>query len=174
MQQGLIEVYTGDGKGKTTAALGLALRAAGHEMKVLMIQFMKGEAGYGEQKIAQGLSAYLTIRRAGRGGFVSRSKPDPLDVQLAQEGFAMACKAIRDETYDIVILDEINTAIDHGLLALSDLLQLMDSKPGSVELVLTGRNARPEVLEKADLITEMVARKHPYKRGIAARKGIEL
>ena len=123
MEKGLVQVYTGNGKGKTTAALGVALRAVGHGMKVLVIQFMKGDTGYGEQETARKLSPNLTILKAGREGFVSRSNPEPIDFKLAQEGYSMARKAIQDKGYDIVILDEINMAIDYGLLPLSDLLQ---------------------------------------------------
>jgi len=174
MKEGLVQVYTGNGKGKTTAALGLALRAAGHGMKVLIIQFMKGNTGYGEKESARRLSPNLTIIKAGRDGFVSKSNPDPIDFKLAQEGFSIAKKAAENKEYDILILDEINMVIDHGLLPLSDLLQFIDSKPETVELILTGRNAKPEILEKADLVTEMVERKHYYTRGIPARKGIEI
>ena len=174
MEKGLIQVYTGNGKGKTTAALGLALRALGHGMKVLIIQFMKGKTDYGEQEAAARYAPHLTIIRAGREAFVSKAKPDPLDVKLAQEGFSIAKKAVQNKEHDIIILDEINLAIDYGLLPLSDLLNVIDSKPETVELILTGRNAHPKVLEKADLVTEMVERKHYYKRGMPARKGIEL
>jgi len=174
MKQGLVQVYTGNGKGKTTAALGLALRAVGHGMKVLIIQFMKGNAGYGEHEAARRLSPNLTIIRTGRDAFVSRSNPDPADFKLAQEGFSMARQAVQSKEYDIVILDEINLAIDYGLLPLPDLLQLIDSKPETMELILTGRDAKPEILERADLVTEMTERKHYYTKGIPARKGIEL
>ena len=174
MEQGLVQVYTGNGKGKTTAALGIALRAVGHGFKVLIIQFMKGNIKYGELESAQKLSPHLTIKPVGRDTFVSKSHPDPVDIERAQEGFALAKKAIENREYDIVILDEINMALDYGLIALSDLLQLIDSKPSSVELILTGRNAKPEIIEKADLVTEMVQRKHYYDKGIKARKGIEI
>ncbi|MGQ9646493.1 MAG: cob(I)yrinic acid a,c-diamide adenosyltransferase [Thermodesulfobacteriota bacterium] len=174
MEKGLIQVYTGNGKGKTTAALGLALRAVGHGLRVFVIQFMKGSAPYGELESARKLHPYLTIKRAGRKGFVSKSHPDPADVQAAQEGFSLTKKAIESREYDIVVLDEINMAIDYGLISLSDVLGLIDSKPESVELILTGRNARPEIIEKADLATEMVEVKHYYDKGIKARKGIEI
>jgi len=174
MKQGLVQVYTGSGKGKTTAALGVALRAVGHGMKVLVIQFMKGKANGGEQGTARRLSPELTVIRAGRKAFVSRSAPDPIDFELARKGFTMAMKALEDGAHDVVILDEINMVVDYGLISLSDLLHLIDSKPTTMELILTGRNARPEVLERADLVTEMVERKHYYQKGIPARKGIEL
>ena len=173
MERGLVQVYTGNGKGKTTAALGLALRAAGHGLKVLMVQFMKGSAS-GEFEACQRLSPFLTIIKAGREGFIFKGEVDPVDLKLAEEGFLLAKKAIESGEYDIVILDEINMAVDFGLISLSDLLQLVDSKPGTVELVLTGRNARPELLDKADLVTEMVERKHYYVKGVPARKGIEM
>ncbi len=174
MEKGLIQVYTGNGKGKTTAALGLALRAVGHGLKVLIVQFMKGERGYGELESAKNLSPYLTIKSMGRDAFVSKSDPNPEDTLWAQKGLQLARDAIGSREYDIIILDEINMAIDYGLIPLSDLLHLLDSKPDTVELVLTGRNARPEVMEKADLVTEMVERKHYYKKGVKARKGIEI
>ncbi len=174
MKKGLIQVYTGDGKGKTTAALGLAFRAVGHGLKVLIVQFMKGTMGEGEVESAKKLSPLLTIKMIGRDTFVSKTAPDPIDIQLAQEGFSFVKRAMENEEYDIIILDEINLAVDYGLIPLGDLLQLMDLKPQRVELVLTGRNPQPEVLEKADLVTEMVERKHYYKKGMKAREGIEI
>ena len=174
MKKGLIQVYTGNGKGKTTAALGLALRAVGHGMKVLMVQFMKGDVGCGELESAKKLSPNFTLKQTGRETFISKRNPDPKDLQLAQEGFSIAKKAIRDQEYDIVILDEINLAIDYGLIPLDDLLQIMDSKPETVELILTGRNANRAILERADLVTDMVDRKHYYEKGVSAREGIEI
>jgi cob(I)alamin adenosyltransferase len=174
MKKGLIQVYTGNGKGKTTAALGLALRAVGHELKVLVIQFMKGNINYGELESSKKLSPYLTITQMGRETFVSRMNPDPIDVKLAQDGFVLAKRAVAEGKYDIVILDEINVVVDYGLIPLSDLLHLLDTKPNGVELILTGRNARPEILGKADLVTEMVEQKHYYRNGVSAREGIEV
>ncbi len=174
MKKGLIQVYTGDGKGKTTAALGLALRATGHGLKVLVIQFMKGNILYGELEASKRLSPQLTIKQMGRETFVSRTNPDPVDIELAQKALELAREAIQSKEYDIVILDEINVAVDYGLIPLSEVLRLMESKPESVELVLTGRYAKPEILEKADLVTEMVEIKHYYQKGIQSREGIEI
>lgn len=174
MEKGLIQVYTGNGKGKTSAALGLALRAVGHGLKVLFIQFMKGNIGYGELESSKKLSPYLTIKQMGRETFISKENPDPIDIKLAQDGFDFAKKAIYDEEYDIVILDEINVAIDYGMIPLSDLLHLLNTKPKGVELILTGRNARLEIINRADLVTEMIEQKHYYKKGVSARKGIEV
>lgn len=173
MKNGLIQVYTGNGKSKTTAALGLALRAVGHGLKVLVVQFMKGNIEYGELESAKKLSPYLTIKRIGREIFVSKTNPDPIDKKLAEEGFLLAKEGVKSKQYDIVILDEINLAVDYGLIPLSDLIQLIDSKPETVELILTGRNAKSEVIDRADLVTEMVERKHYYEKGTPARKGIE-
>src|SRR5512139_3029882 len=119
MQKGLIQVYTGDGKGKTTAALGLALRAVGHGMKVLMIQFMKGRSEVGEIKAAQKLP-HFTLLPVGRGTFVSKDNPHPEDIRVACEGFLAAQKAIQNKEYDVVILDEINVAVEYGLISFSD------------------------------------------------------
>ena len=171
--KGLVQVYTGNGKGKTTAALGLALRAAGHRFKVLMIQFLKGGVDYGELRSAKKLFPYLTIVPMGRENFVNKHHPDPKDLRLAQKAWKLSQRSVLSRRYPLVILDEINVAVEYGMVPLSELLALMKNKPAEVELVLTGRWARPEVLRRADLITEMKEIKHYYKKGIDSRIGIE-
>jgi len=170
---GLIQVYTGNGKGKTTAALGVAFRAAGHRLKVLMIQFLKGGIAYGELKSAKKLAPYLKIIPMGRECFVNKKDPDPIDVRWARKGWELARRSVLGRKYSIVILDEIHVAVAYGLVPLKDLLALMKSKPTDVELVLTGRYAHPEVVRLADLVTEMKEKKHYYRKGIESRVGIE-
>ncbi len=174
LKLGLVQVYTGDGKGKTTAALGVAFRAIGHGMKVFMIQFMKGSIFYGELKTAQMLSPYMTIVQKGRDEFVDRNNPDPEDIKLAQEGIKLAEEIMKKNEHDILILDEINVALDFGLVSLEQVLNLIHNKPKDMELILTGRYAHPEVVKNADLVTEMVEIRHYYaEKGIDARDGIE-
>lgn len=172
LDRGYVQIYTGNSKGKTTAALGLALRAVGRGLRVCMIQFMKGGGPYGEHLAARRLSPDLEIIPTGRSGWVNRESPDPEDVTLAQDALRLARQKM-EEGYDLLILDEICGAIDFGLLSLDDLIPLIDSKPEGVELVLTGRNAHPALIERADLVTEMREVKHYYKAGVPARIGIE-
>ena len=172
LKRGLIQVYTGDGKGKTTAALGLALRAAGHGLQVYIIQFMKGWPHYGELVSLQHLPN-VTLRQFGRPEFVDRENPDPEDIRMAREALEHARQIITGGDYDVVILDEVNVAVDYGLIGLDDLLALLEVKPDHVELVLTGRSAHPEIVKRADLVTEMLAIKHPYNAGVMGRRGIE-
>jgi cob(I)alamin adenosyltransferase len=169
----MIQVYTGDGKGKTTAALGLACRAVGHGYKVLIIQFMKGHIDYGELETARRLAPHLTIRPMGRGCRISREKPDPEDVKLCREAMLYAQRAIASGEYDIVVLDEINVAVNLGLIQKEEVLALLNERPSNVELVLTGRHAATEIIDRADLVTEMVEIKHYYQKGIQSRVGIE-
>lgn len=168
----MFEVYTGDGKGKTTAAFGLALRAAGHGWRVLIIQFMKGDAGYGEI-IAAGQVPGIEVRQFGLPTFVERGNPSPEDIRLAVEGLRAAEVALRSGQYQMVILDEINVAIDYGLVRLDDALRLIDDCPDGIELVFTGRYAKPEVLERADLISEVKCVRHPIEKGLVSRVGID-
>ena len=173
LERGYIQVYTGDGKGKTTAALGQAFRAVGHNLKVFMILFMKGNVEYGELETARRVSQFIEIREMGREVFVSKENPEAIDIEWARDGLRLAYKTVEDGEYDLVILDEINVALDYGLISLEDVLSLIRAKPDHVELILTGRNAHPDVIESADLVTEMKAVKHYFERGIEARVGIE-
>ena len=173
LSPGMIHVYTGNGKGKTTAALGLACRAIGYDLKVYFLQFMKGNIEYGELKTAEKLAPYLTIKQMGRPTFVNREKPDPEDVELAQEALALAQKIVMGGEYDLVILDEINVALDFGLIELDRVLKLMDERPSHVELILTGRHAPKEITDRADLVTEMREVRHYYQKGVSSRNGIE-
>jgi len=167
---GYIHVYTGNGKGKTTAAFGLAMRAAGRGKKVCIIQFMKPDKGYGEQVSARKLG--IEVHPFGTNRFVSKKNPSQEDVERAQRALDFAKKKLR-EGYDLVILDEINVALDFNLIKLDDVLALLESLPENTELVLTGRYAKDEVIEKADLVTEMREVKHYYRKGVMAREGIE-
>ena len=171
MKKGYIHIYTGSGKGKTTAALGLGLRAVGAGLNVYMIQFMKGRR-YSELDAVEHLSNF-TIVQHGRDEFVSKEKPEQIDIDLAQEGFAHAKDIIKNGKYDMVIFDEINVAVDYSLIPLEDVLKLIEEKPEKLELVLTGRYAHPEIVKWADLVTEMLEIKHPYQQGVLARKGVD-
>jgi cob(I)alamin adenosyltransferase len=173
LEQGLVQVYTGDGKGKTTASLGLALRAVGRSLRVCMIQFIKGGGEYGEHLAARKLSPLLTIHQTGRDGWIVRDNLDPEDIRIARETLVLASKALTGGEYDLVILDEINGAAWFGVIAVDDILQLIEEKPANVELVLTGRSADERVIAAADLVTEMCEIKHYYQQGVQARVGIE-
>jgi cob(I)alamin adenosyltransferase len=173
LSKGCIQVYTGNGKGKTTAALGLAFRAAGRELMVCMIQFMKGGGPYGEHLAAPRLAPWLTIVQTGREGWVNKDHPDPEDKRLAAEALQTAKSALTGGKYDLIILDEINGAVSFGLLNVDEVLELIAMKPAGVELVLTGRNADEKIIEAADLVTEMREVKHYYKAGVTSRLGIE-
>lgn len=168
---GYIQVYTGDGKGKTTAALGLALRAAGAGWRVFFAQFIK-QGVYSEIRALQVLADRIQVAQFGRGRFV-RGTPDPEDRAAAAAGLAAVREALAGGEYRLVVLDEINVAAALGVVAEGDLLALLDARPPEVELVLTGRRAPAAVLERAHLVTEMRAVKHYYEQGVGARVGIE-
>jgi cob(I)alamin adenosyltransferase len=173
LDRGSVQVYTGNCKGKTTAALGLAFRAVGRGLKVVMIQFMKGGGPYGEHLAAARLAPDLTIIPTGREGWVNRDNPAKEDIELAAGALSLAKEKLLSGQYDMVILDEANGAVSFGLIAVEDLLELVNLRPYAVELVFTGRNAHPKLVEAADLVTEMVEIKHYYKAGMPARIGIE-
>lgn len=173
LQKGLIQVYTGEGKGKTTAALGLALRAIGRGLKVVMIQFLKGDRKTGELNMAQSLFPNLLIKPMGRDGFVDPDNPGAEDIRLAREALKEAGRILDGKVCDVLILDEINVAVSLNLIEEGAVLRLMDDRPDNVELILTGRGAPASFLEKADLVTNMESTKHYYDRGVAAREGIE-
>jgi cob(I)alamin adenosyltransferase len=168
---GYIHVYTGDGKGKTTAALGLAIRAAGAGLRVFFAQFVKGMR-YSELDALERLGDQIVVRQYGRDCFIER-EPAPEDVAAARRGYEEVAEVLRCGQYDLVVLDEINIATHFGLISADELLRLIESRPAHVELVLTGRRADPRVLEKADLVTEFREVRHYYQKGVAARRGIE-
>jgi cob(I)alamin adenosyltransferase len=171
MVKGLIQVYTGDGKGKTTAALGLALRAAGRNMKVLIVQFMK-KWDYGELHSAK-LISNITLKTFGTKEFVYKGKVKKIDYEEAKKAFSFGIEGMQSGDYDIVIFDELNMALYYELLDLKEVVEKLKEKPDNVEVVITGRRAPQEIIEIADLVTEMKEVKHPYQKGVEARRGIE-
>ncbi|MCK4985587.1 MAG: cob(I)yrinic acid a,c-diamide adenosyltransferase [Desulfobacterales bacterium] len=169
--RGYIQVYTGNGKGKTTAAIGLAIRAAGAGLKVFIAQFIKmGE--YSEIKALRRFSDLITVEQFGLGRFTD-GKPLPEDIEAAQKGLKRVKSIMATEEYKVIILEEANVAAKYGLITEQDLLKLIESKPHEKELVITGRGASPRVIENADLVTEMKPVKHYFQKGVAARVGIE-
>jgi cob(I)alamin adenosyltransferase len=169
--KGYIQVYTGDGKGKTTAALGLSLRAAGAGLSVYFVQFIK-QGDYSEIKALAAFPDKIKVEQFGLGRFITGT-PDPEDVATARAGLEKVKAAMADGSYDLVVMDEANCAVSAGLFPVSALLEIMDLKPDGLELVITGRGARPEVVDRADLVTEMKNIKHYYDAGVDARTGIE-
>ena len=169
--QGFVQVYTGDGKGKTTAALGLAIRAAGAGLKVYIGQFIKN-AEYSELTVLQRLAENITIEQFGQGCCLLTA-PSQADIDAARRALAEISRVLASGAYDLVIADEANVAVALQLISEKELLGLIECRPPQVELVLTGRGAPPSVLERADLVTEMRLVKHYYDRGILARRGIE-
>jgi cob(I)alamin adenosyltransferase len=168
-----IQIYTGNGKGKTTAAVGQAVRAAGSRLKTLIVMFMK-DFPYGEVRTLAALDEWITLERFGNDRFVFEKRPpSEKDKSVARSALARAEEAVSSGQFDIVILDEICVAVYFGLLAASDVIPLLESKPDSVELILTGRYCPDEWIERADLVTEMTEIKHYYQTGVTARKGFE-
>ena len=171
LEKGFVHIYTGNGKGKTTAAIGLGIRATGEGLKVYMIQFMKGRR-YSEIDALENIKDF-TVIQFGRDEFVSKENPEQIDIDLARKGFEHAKEIIKNGEHDLIILDEINVAVDFKLIPLKDVLKLMDEKPEKVELVLTGRYSHPDMVKQADLVSEILEIKHPYQNGIQSRKGID-
>ena len=173
LEMGLTQVYTGNGKGKTSAALGLALRAIGWGFKVYMIQFIKGDDfKYGELHAIKRLPDF-ELKAFGRGRYITEDPPLGEDVKMAEKALKFARKIVDSGEYDIVILDEINVALHLKLIETDEVVELIRNKPRHVELILTGRYAPSEVIDAADLVTEMIEVKHPYAQGTLGRKGIE-
>ena len=171
LEKGFIHIYTGNGKGKTTAAIGFGIRATGEGLKVYMIQFMKGRR-YSEIDALEKMKNF-TVVQFGRDEFVSKENPEQIDIDLARKGFEHAKEIIKNGEHDLIILDEINVAVDFKLIPLKDVLKLMNEKPEKVELVLTGRYVHPDMVKQADLVSEILEIKHPYQNGIQSRKGID-
>jgi cob(I)alamin adenosyltransferase len=169
----MIQVYTGDGKGKTTAALGLCFRASGHGLRSAIFFFMKGYIDYGELAASERTDGLITVEQCGRAEFVSKKNPEQIDIDMAQEGIVKARAAIESRNYDIIVLDEFNVALDFRLISLDQADELLRNVPSDLELVLTGRYCPEEVKIYADLITEMREIRHYYAKNVEARKGIE-
>ena len=174
-EDGLVIVYTGNGKGKTTASLGLALRAVGYNHKICMIQFIKGSWPYGEMESVKRLEPEFELIIAGKGfvGIIDDKSPREDHEKIAKEAIQTSKQKIQSGNYDIVILDEVNYAVNLDLIDVKDVLDLINSKPANLNLVLTGDHAKKEVIDAADLVTEMKEIKHPFKSGIKAKKGID-
>jgi cob(I)alamin adenosyltransferase len=173
--KGLTIVYTGNGKGKTTAALGICVRAAGYRKRIKILQFIKGSWKYGELEGIKLLKDFVDMEQVGEGfvGIVDDNKEFEVHQKAAREGLEHARQVIFSGEFDIVILDELNIAVDLGLVDIGTVLELVKSKPEELHLVITGRNARPELIEIADLVTEMKEIKHPYQKGVLAQRAID-
>jgi cob(I)alamin adenosyltransferase len=173
-RRGLILINTGPGKGKTTAALGTALRAVGNGMKVLMLQFLKGSWHYGELDAVEAFGGNFVLKQMGRGFVkIGGAEMDPEDLRMVEEAWAEARGAILSGAWDMVVLDEINYAISYGMLNPAKVVETLQARPEMVHVILTGRNAHPSLIEIADTVTEMREVKHAYQKGILAQRGIE-
>jgi len=173
LSQGLVSIFTGDGKGKTTAAIGTVIRATGHGLRTFIVFFMKGENFvHGEINILSKMPN-VTLARFGQNGWVDKDNVKPEHKEQARLALTTAREAMLSGNYDLVVLDEINIAIDYGLIELDKVIKLVHDKPQNVELILTGRNIDTKLVQMANLVTEMLMIKHPYTRGIKARRGID-
>ncbi|MBI3698409.1 MAG: cob(I)yrinic acid a,c-diamide adenosyltransferase [Acidobacteria bacterium] len=173
--KGLLIIYTGNGKGKTSAAMGTAFRAVGQGLKVLMVQFIKGSWHYGELDAAKMLPPGLfEIRVMGRGFVkIGAEKPDPADVEMVEQAWAMVHDEMRAGRFDMIICDEINYAIHYGMIEIDRVVADLRARPEALHVICTGRNAHPKLVEAADLVSEIKQVKHPYEQGILAQRGIE-
>ena len=171
LKKGYIHVYTGNGKGKTTAAIGLGIRATGAGLKVIMVQFMKGRR-YSELDAVDQVKNF-TVVQFGRDEFVSKENPEQIDIDLARKGLVYAKDVIQNGGYDLVILDEITVAVDFQLIPLKEVIDVLKNKPETLELVLTGRYAPSDLIKHADLVSEILEIKHPFQKGVLSRKGID-
>lgn len=173
--KGLVIVYTGNGKGKTTAALGMCVRAAGYKKKVKIIQFIKGTWKYGEIDGIKLLAPYVEMEQRGKGfvGIVDDKEDISTHIRAAEEALKYSREAMLSDKYDHVILDEINVALQLKLIKVEDVVKLIKDKPEKLHLILTGRDAPEEIIDLADLVTEMVEIKHPFQKGILAQQGVD-
>jgi len=171
-EKGLLIVYAGAGKGKTTAALGMVLRCVGHGMKVAVVQFIKGAIDTAEERALKSFGDRVTFLRMGE-GYTWETQDRERDTEFAQQAWRMACKFLRDPLYAMVVLDEFNIALRHGYVAVTDVLPVLRQRPVMQHVVITGRGGPDELIEEADLVTEMKQVKHPFRKGIKAQPGVE-
>jgi len=169
----MIHIYTGNGKGKTTAALGLCFRASGHGLRSAIFFFMKGYIEYGELAASERTDGLITVKQCGRAEFVNKENPEQIDIEMAQAGYADAKAAIESGRYDLIVLDEFNVALDFKLISMEQAHKLLQNIPDDLELIITGRYCPEQITGYADLITEMREVKHYYSDGVQSRKGIE-
>lgn len=168
----MLQVYTGTGKGKTTAALGVALRASGYAMKTLMFSFLKDDPDYGEARAVHNLP-WFTLRQVGRDAFVNFRDPDPVDLRMCRDGWEQAKRSIAAREADIIILDELNIVLATNMLPTSEVVSFLREHKGAVEIITTGRGAPEELIKIADLVTDMSEVKHYFHRGVSSRNGID-
>ncbi len=170
----MLQVYTGTGKGKTTAALGVALRAAGHGLTTMMFSFLKDDPEYGEARVfSQGLLPLFTLKQVGRDAFVNFRNPDPIDVKMCRDGWEAAKKAIEEKQADVIILDELNIVLATKLLLEEEVVQFLKKHAHTLEVITTGRMAPDALIKAADLVTDMQEVKHYFHKGVASRNGID-